>query len=393
MVIFTTTQEEEGHFIDPIYDATFSGKWKHHATARATIDEETEAVHKAQRVLEATRVSLANLHNQHIPMFTVPPEVLSSILLYAIQEDDPLGLDLSWSSRSLLSSVCRHWRAVALETPAFWVEGFSLRDRDMLPAMLVRSKSSPFSVAIDVTADEWYNTSSKTLKSVMSPQRLRRLRITRSNETAGASRMRDCIGFIPSGAPCLETLFLSSPHTGIRIPSCVMSSSMPALRHIHISSCTVRWSGVPEVGSILTNLETLSLQKINPPIPWSSLLCTLTASPKLSELKLIGALPAGPAPDSPTLHAMQLNHLTRMELQDGELPISWLLNHLDLPNLSHGSIDCTGIVHGTPSSASRSTRLAIILNSFGVGSQATSNIPCDTLTIAWRTDRGLNGRR
>ncbi|CAE6505549.1 unnamed protein product [Rhizoctonia solani] len=58
------------------------------------------------------------LHNQHQPIFKLPPEVLSRIFVFTSQfwewEFD------SESCQGVIPAVCRHWRKIALDTTALW---------------------------------------------------------------------------------------------------------------------------------------------------------------------------------------------------------------------------------------------------------------------------------
>lgn len=82
---------------------------------------------------------------------------------------------------------------------------------------------------------------------------------------------------------------------------------------------------------------------------------------------------------------MQLRHLTQMMITDTELPLSRLLNILDLPNLSSGTVGCTRMLESDASlqNEDSTARLASILDGYGVGLQSNSSTMWDTLSIVW----------
>ncbi|KZV62682.1 hypothetical protein PENSPDRAFT_555458, partial [Peniophora sp. CONT] len=50
------------------------------------------------------------------PIFSLPPEVLSRVFFLCADDNDAL-CNLRWTKLML---VCRHWNAVALNTPELW---------------------------------------------------------------------------------------------------------------------------------------------------------------------------------------------------------------------------------------------------------------------------------
>ncbi|KDQ14056.1 hypothetical protein BOTBODRAFT_33167 [Botryobasidium botryosum FD-172 SS1] len=118
--------------------------------ARSNLDKDIEAAELAFRAYEAYASreleALRLRRNQLVPISRLPNEILSSAFCFAVW-----GLNrytASIQSLFTISSVCRAWRDVALQSPRLWTR----LERLPLPLfslLLTRSKQAPLDIVFD----------------------------------------------------------------------------------------------------------------------------------------------------------------------------------------------------------------------------------------------------
>ncbi|KDQ51403.1 hypothetical protein JAAARDRAFT_140488, partial [Jaapia argillacea MUCL 33604] len=95
--------------------------------------------------LESIR-QLCTKRNSLVPISRLPPEVLASIFVQHVAQNDlrsPLlssGCSADWWIA--VTHVCKHWREVALATPMLWCS-LPFQRSDLVPEMIVRSRMAP----------------------------------------------------------------------------------------------------------------------------------------------------------------------------------------------------------------------------------------------------------
>ncbi|TFL05238.1 hypothetical protein BDV98DRAFT_601636 [Pterulicium gracile] len=311
-------------------DATLRNKLDTNVQAREIID-------KQMKDLETQLISLKARRNQHTSISVLPPEVLSLILTLSVQALDTYK-SISWRRCNELTTVCKFWRTVALETPALWSD-IMLRECRKLPQMLARSKHSPLSLRVDqyIHARHSRTLTAGTLQAILIPTRLQRLHVR-----CDLGMMREYVEHFPQEAPLLESLHLRCTDDYMSmsypLPPQVLLSPKPALRHITLTSCVIPWSSIPEEDDLLSNLYTLAMHRTSPPIPSALLWKILSSSPNLEQLELSHALSPTLGSDAAGSRTVELRHLERMTLADHPDAMSQLLRCLKLPPVSQVEI-------------------------------------------------------
>lgn len=120
---------------------------------------------KLQNLYDTLKFSMDAAACLLAPIRKLPIELLGKIFLHCRAETPHYSVG---SARRTLGGVCTHWRAVVLETPAFWSthyyriegDGNLLVQQRSLPAVhemvLKRSKSSPLTVDIRSESTHWH---------------------------------------------------------------------------------------------------------------------------------------------------------------------------------------------------------------------------------------------
>lgn len=276
--------------------------------------------------------SLKDIRNEYCEISVLPPEVLGLILAARFRpphdDDDDREFEcFTWRDRVSLSSVCRRWREVALQTPAFWAH-IPPSASPHFEEMLSRSKQAPFSVRIGGQIIEETEGLADALKSICVAARLQEFHAYGSEE-----ELESCLSFFPEKpTPILTSLRMESSYNAI-IPPHVLTGSKPNLQRIHIESCQVPWHALGSIGRapLFPHLSHLCLIQATPRPPPQFLMNIITCS-NLEYLQLDGSTPDNlpnfnTAADSPT----QLRSLTEFIIHDDALHFIQLYAHVSLP--------------------------------------------------------------
>ncbi|TFL02146.1 hypothetical protein BDV98DRAFT_52726 [Pterulicium gracile] len=295
-------------------------------------------------------LDLKFLRNQRTSFSALPTEILSHILVLAVQparldvpRDSWEYLPLPWEEHVELTRVCRRWRAVAMGCPEYWA-GVPFSSSRNYSQMLARSRSAPLRIRIDVNGSHL----TRPRLSGGMPLQSDANRLAELHVRLDEARFALFMQYFPHDeAPALRSLNLAC-QKGFRpatidqaaqhyqIPLHVFTCAKPRLRELRLYSCSVPWDSIQLTKSFPKNLHTLHLGHTAGPT--SELLCdALKASPGLRDLRLIRSLdPRG------TLYRaekIQLGHLERCRVEDDTGPFAQFYSSISHPKSTIVSID------------------------------------------------------
>jgi hypothetical protein len=242
--------------------------------------------------LQSQLHSLKTLRNRHSLISSLPSEVLSAILIEAVQPQIQYS-PLSWTTHVQLSAVCKLWREIALGCPGFW-SCIPIIPNPKIDVMLARSKQHPFSIRIDrplTQAVPAPSVLSPLLQELLDSNRLRELHLR-----GGRTFIEQHLEGFPVVPSALQSLSLYNTEHGhyLRLPSWFFSSPKPILQVLRLYGCTADWNAITlesTIAPITVGLLELTLQDLHPPPPLTFLTGLLSSSPNLQVLELRDALP------------------------------------------------------------------------------------------------------
>ncbi|KAJ7074759.1 hypothetical protein C8F01DRAFT_1101700 [Mycena amicta] len=121
--------------------------------------EEIEAQIPKSRLPSAEKDDLQpRLDSYHYPILTLPNEITGTIFQKYLPEYPNAPPPAGSGSPTLLSHVCRHWRAVALSMSILWsaIPIVEYVDSKWVPCWLERSRQSPLSIQTSHIADAFH---------------------------------------------------------------------------------------------------------------------------------------------------------------------------------------------------------------------------------------------
>ncbi|TFK69593.1 hypothetical protein BDN72DRAFT_840188 [Pluteus cervinus] len=247
------------------------------------------------------RIAQLRLQNTQIPIRRLPPELLTSIFLYARYNASDgkrshLALILSW--------VSSYWRDVVLSDPAIWTL-LDVESEDIVNSFLTRSRDSKLLV------DLYRPSPNDFVPIIKELHRLESLVLYCPEVDIDVGQgMHDDSTLRPywsNPAPYLRKLSLHY----FPIPPNPFENLSPALRDVELTWCAFDWSTFP-----FSNLTSLKIVCPEDQISPFHLLQKIQQMPFLENLELEGALLGIDGP-GPARH--RLLHLKSLEIR-GALP-------------------------------------------------------------------------
>ncbi|KAF9777648.1 hypothetical protein BJ322DRAFT_568159 [Thelephora terrestris] len=174
---------------------------------------------------------IPSLRNPLQPVNRMPPEILSHVARYLIEDEDDDAISIV-----PLTQVCRYWRESIISTPSNWTL-ISNKNKDMTAACLQRAKAAPLEITLEMPLDPSFS-------DIFAPhsQNTRTLTV-RSISTC--EELTDAFPNFPQSMPTLRSLALVRRH-GTDWDQSIdpFQSFVPALERL-------RLSGVPLYPSLL----------------------------------------------------------------------------------------------------------------------------------------------
>lgn len=135
-----------------------------HLQTLTTLDAEILSTDAIIVALKALSVFKRQIRNCHIPISTLPPEILGEIFMTAINDNVRSGitLPLITSMAMTLGGVCSSWRQVAWSLPRLWAVLYcsllhptnSIKEAGMIQQWLSRAKGLPLTIRIAFEDEE-----------------------------------------------------------------------------------------------------------------------------------------------------------------------------------------------------------------------------------------------
>jgi F-box-like len=213
--------------------------------------------------------NLGRQETQLSPISRIPEEVLAEIFLWCAQSPwTATTTDLSqvhfhhgrgtWTEWTVVSHVCRHWRAVALEFPELWSRINARMPVRWMEAMIERSKDVPISIINFYLFRILCLRKREILLNVLSePSRWRQIDVDLPHRNGVVFKL---ISSLTTPAPSLVDLALnvgtSDYHGSPKVlPWNFLAASAPSLRRLKVVGCEPSWN--PDLYS--DNLTSLKL--------------------------------------------------------------------------------------------------------------------------------------
>ncbi|KAG1848719.1 hypothetical protein DFJ58DRAFT_746755 [Suillus subalutaceus] len=272
--------------------------------AQTEIDDELEALEERKRALRTRR-------NSHSPISSIPPELLSTIFVFHVQQtqsryspDNPDAL--LWL---IIGRICRHWREIALGTPELWATPF-LNSSKATDEMLTRIQNG------SVELENW-----PAISYGLHPNGVD----AHGAFGSGLSSLSSC------SAPKLRSLALEVGNRQTPRIAIPIYFPAPNLCDLRIKHCDLSWAS-----SVLTGLTVLDIKKISPEcLPTlDELISALRRMPALHTLVLEDALPTlsphtASLPRAPHAMNVQLFHLKHLRLTATMLEVANVLTCIE----------------------------------------------------------------
>ncbi|KAI0060708.1 hypothetical protein BV25DRAFT_1992767 [Artomyces pyxidatus] len=325
------------------------------ASSRKTVEQEIEEAHLAVCAMRTRRNAL-------VPVFVLPPEVLSRIFeLHALHV--PPGSEnayiqargkvppLGWIAST--THVCHHWREVALGNPGLWGGiSFSI-GKEWTGEMIVRSKAAPISVTQE------FQTRSRAPPGVRArppralPHPIFPSHLSRVQKLILTGELEEILPNLTRPAPILETLQLStyaSRSRKITFSEDLFKGDTPRLHEIKLENVAfTSWRCFPT-----GNLTVLELvfpasprtadrrvaDSMPPSRSFDAFLDLIDETPSLTRLVLQFCVPSG-APSPSADRTVSLPNLSLLALEGTAVDVFGVLKRLKIPRKARLRMTCT----------------------------------------------------
>lgn len=262
------------------------------------------------------------------PIGTLPEELVATVFDLAI---DP---EISGypRSRAALALVCKNWGDIVQHTPFLWSKITHLYSLALNTRSITRSRNSPLDITFVIKTGSLDPTTEYLMESfVMACRHVHRWRTVNLSFYGPVEvRILDCL---TDPAPLLEEVDIELDFGPEDWPlnetvTNLFGGHADRLKSIRLFEVSVRWSA-----EMFSNLEVLDLDGIRPAVPFTGILATLHASPRLTKLRLATITFDRLAPDSLEDSVIQLPHLHHLHLSElPHLEVLWLLHHIRAPS-------------------------------------------------------------
>ncbi|KAF9789194.1 hypothetical protein BJ322DRAFT_1041462 [Thelephora terrestris] len=269
---------------------------------KCLIEAEAEIL---ERDISEITTLLRSWKNGFAPINRLPPEILTTI---------PHFSDGRRRHRVTiaLTHVCRAWREIFISRPSLWTD-LCWKGAEKARTYIERSKSSPVNVTLSLNG----KLSPHHIFFQVIPRTTGRLK---SLTMHGPSEYpKDVADHLSNPEPLLECLEMNKFTTPI---SGLFAGDLSSLRNLRLSHLNIELSW-----RNMTNLTSVRLHTISPPIPVAQLLDCFEGAPLLRTIRLTDAISTSDTQDD---RLISLASLKTMKI-NGRAPCAPLFDHLSIP--------------------------------------------------------------
>ncbi|KAH9950055.1 hypothetical protein B0H21DRAFT_881447 [Amylocystis lapponica] len=322
----------------------------------ANLDQEISQMEQSLYSLKAHRNSL-------VPIFRLPPELISEIFIaHARDRKDTSSEDCSWIR---VTHVCHHWRTIALQCPRLWTL-ITLKNTPWVAHSLTYSKNVPLVIELQAVKSSQLTSLEYVLKHGIG----RVCEIILSSVQDQVVMISVWRGILSTPAPALHTFIMREPAEGgiyaCYVPPVLFAAKTPALRHLELRQCSWCWSSSLFSAGVTTLILDACHVRTRPTL--SEVLNMLARMPQLEHAELIDICPNIPWP-LPITRTVALPHLQFLRVEALAFNAATLLQSLHLPAHPALTFACTSL--------SQRANIAEILHT--VGDTLTSRPPTGAL--------------
>lgn len=299
---------------------------------RRQIDEEMYNLRSQIVGLQRQVLRLADKRNTLAVIYSLPPELLSTIFLFykQLMHGSEASLSMSWI---WVTHVCKRWREIALALPQFWDTISVNKSQDYVHAMLSRSGSIPLRLVGEVNEQN-----SKHALNLLFEKSGRLTEINFKLVEIGSDVTEEWMRNITSRYPTLRQLKRITVEDMKReefiidwFNERIIGDRAPGL----LAVCIRNYEAVDLTESVFANLTHLALlgsdYKVTP-AECGIFLEVLADCPRLQSLELENTSPDTHSDQDstpPSTAVIKFPHLQILIMKDWLEYISHLLDHLD----------------------------------------------------------------
>ncbi|KAI0055539.1 hypothetical protein BV25DRAFT_168453 [Artomyces pyxidatus] len=274
---------------------------------------------------------------------TFPTELLVNIFALMSRNHPPVYPDLDNANRIrrlgwlVVTHVCRHWRHIAVGTPALWKYVDFSMGPVWVPLILARAHELPVMIRKDFSYDHWGN--KRRFPSELEVLKAHLFHTRRLSFAGDPGQLTGALQSLDVPAPLLDHLHLYFLQTSLVppwefSPRPFFASQHPRLRSLSLSNFGFRWPiNLPISGLVNLYIRFFVMGRYHLSHDLGGLLDLVESIPTLqflhiSELQVSGNGNAG------LWHGhgvVKIPHLNRLQIDCGKYPFFGLINHIDIP--------------------------------------------------------------